>query len=295
MNNYKTKLTQEEEQQFLNWYKTVALTNNLDPNPDHPDHHYDYRGFWKNSSYQDRFAISLMGWDKHFPDTYKTPLHPTFSDQSIYSNEFMKGGHWNGDGFVDSEWTKSRDYTPTLDDLIDFIKSYEDFTPTVKPVNGQKLIGYGFADADLIAKGVISKQESDKIIENKVKVIESELSKKVPNWNLLNRGAQLAMIDIAYNGNGPKTIYAQSPNLMKLLESGEFTPQQIASHLNHSQTAKGWLGVRSAARRAMTTGYYHWNSPNKDVLGRHINPSIKTDVDSERSPYLSFKNGGKYS
>lgn len=292
MNNYKTKLTQEEEQQFLNWYKTVALTNNLDPNPDHPDHHYDYRGFWKNSSDQDRFATSLMGWNKHFPDTYKTPLHPTFSDQSIYSNEFMKGGHWNGDEFVDSEWTKSRDYTPTLDDLIDFIKSYEDFSPKVYPLNGQKLIGYGFADADLIAKGTITKQESDQIIKNKVKNIESELAKKVPNWNLLNRGTQLALIDIAYNGKGPKTIYIQSPNLMKLLESGEFTPQQVANELDHSKNSNGWLGVRSAARRAMATGYYYWNSPNQDTLGRHVDPSAKSDVDSETSPYLSFKNGG---
>ena len=74
---------------------------------------------------------------------------------------------------------------------------------------------------------------------------------------MLNRGTQLAMIDVAYNGNGPKTIYAQSPNLMKLLESGNFTSQQIANELDHSKNSGGWLGVRSAARRAMATGYYY--------------------------------------
>jgi hypothetical protein len=56
---------------------------------------------------------------------------------------------------------------------------------------------------------------------------------------MLNRGTQLAMIDVAYNGNGPKTIYAQSPNLMKLLESGNFTSQQIANELDHSKNSGG--------------------------------------------------------
>ena len=289
---YKTKLTSQEEQQFLKWYKMVAMMNQLDPNPDHPDHHYDYRGFWKNSSEQDRLSMSLFVPDKHFPDTYKTPLHPTFSNESIYSNAFTPGGHWDGEIFVDSEWTKSRNYTPNLSDIESFIKSYENFKPHVYTVNGQKLIGYGFADASLIAKGSITRKEADRILSEKIKFIESELSKKVPNWNMLNRGTQLAMIDVAYNGNGPKTIYAQSPNLMKLLESGNFTSQQIANELDHSKNAGGWLGVRSAARRAMATGYYYWNSPNQDTLGRHVDPSLKSDVDSETSPYLSFKNGG---
>jgi hypothetical protein len=37
--------------------------------------------------------MSLFGPNKHFPDTYKTPLHPTFSNESIYSNDFTPGGY----------------------------------------------------------------------------------------------------------------------------------------------------------------------------------------------------------
>lgn len=37
----------------------------------------------------------------HFPDTWKKPNHPTFSDQSKYSKDAPNSaGHWNGDEFV---------------------------------------------------------------------------------------------------------------------------------------------------------------------------------------------------
>lgn len=45
---------------------------------------------------------------QHYPDTYKKPNHPTFSDESIYSTKETPGGHWghqNGkDVFYPSEW-----------------------------------------------------------------------------------------------------------------------------------------------------------------------------------------------
>jgi len=44
-----------------------------------------------------------------------------------------------------------------------------------------------------------------------------------------------------------------------LLKSGVTDGKQIASHLTHSKTAGGWLGVRSAARRAMARGEYNWD------------------------------------
>lgn len=45
---------------------------------------------------------------QHYPDTYKKPNHPTFSDESIYSTKETPGGHWgyqNGkEVFYPSEW-----------------------------------------------------------------------------------------------------------------------------------------------------------------------------------------------
>jgi hypothetical protein len=37
----------------------------------------------------------------HWPDTFKKPNHPTFSDQSIYAKQRPDlAGHWNGDNYV---------------------------------------------------------------------------------------------------------------------------------------------------------------------------------------------------
>jgi hypothetical protein len=40
-----------------------------------------------------------VGEEDHYPDTYKLPNHPTFSEQSIYSNADTQGGKWQeGEG-----------------------------------------------------------------------------------------------------------------------------------------------------------------------------------------------------
>ena len=66
----------------------------------------------QNRKYYDKYAKGreiehiqeFVGGDQHFTDEFKLPTHPTFSDESIYSNETTKGGHWNGDKFQPSEW-----------------------------------------------------------------------------------------------------------------------------------------------------------------------------------------------
>ena len=48
---------------------------------------YDMRGFWKSQGQMDSRG--------HAGDRFKKPNHPTFSDQSQYSNFAMPGGHWS--------------------------------------------------------------------------------------------------------------------------------------------------------------------------------------------------------
>lgn len=86
-----TPLTPAEEAQFRHWTVMNGLTD-----VDHPDSHYDYRGFWKST----QGATHPPGEQQHFPDTFKQHGHPTFSQESQYSAGPWDGGRWNGDHYV---------------------------------------------------------------------------------------------------------------------------------------------------------------------------------------------------
>lgn len=86
-----TVLTPEDESRFRQWIQANGITD-----LDHPDSHYDYRGFWKAT----QGASHPPGSELHFPDTFKQHGHPTFSVESQYSSGPNDGGHWVNDAFV---------------------------------------------------------------------------------------------------------------------------------------------------------------------------------------------------
>lgn len=81
---YETKLTPEEERAFQVWKARYAPHDSGDD--------YDLRGAFKAGLRPDPKT-------GHWPDTFKKPNHPTFSDQSIYA-KFGKPGHWIGETYI---------------------------------------------------------------------------------------------------------------------------------------------------------------------------------------------------
>lgn len=81
-NEYNTKLSAEEEKEFQKWAKEQGRERDL--------FDYDLRGAWKEMQ-----SGSMQEDDRgHLGDKYKKPNHPTFSNQSIYSNDQNIGGKW---------------------------------------------------------------------------------------------------------------------------------------------------------------------------------------------------------
>lgn len=68
----KTTLSSEEEKQFQKDYTTFATQMGLNPNPDDPQHYYNYRRLWKEEG---GFNPDKEG---HLPSKYKLPGHPTY-------------------------------------------------------------------------------------------------------------------------------------------------------------------------------------------------------------------------
>ena len=137
---YTTKLTDNEERQFQDWYRRVAKYKNLNPNPDAVGQDYDYRGYWKN---EDRETI-FDDKKGHFTDKYKQPTHPTFSNQSMYSNNITPGGEWiKGKGtflFKHNNYT-ARQAKRTHDYLMDTGEGYILGTDTIIPTSRKRMGG----------------------------------------------------------------------------------------------------------------------------------------------------------
>lgn len=110
---YDTKLDPAEEQQFKAWFAKNAPKGERGRD-------YDYRGAFKAGLSRD------VGKGDHFPDTFKKPNHPTFSNESQYAvgDDAAKAGSWNGDKYLTPAKTSERRD-------VDFIKS--GFNPNARP------------------------------------------------------------------------------------------------------------------------------------------------------------------
>jgi len=95
-NRYNTKLNPQQEQAFQAWAQKQG--------PRGSSYDYDMRGAFASGATQ-----SANG---HFPDTFKKPNHPTFSDQSQYSGvDGNEGGKWAKQS--DGSWS----FTPSASSL----------------------------------------------------------------------------------------------------------------------------------------------------------------------------------
>lgn len=85
---YTTPLPMVDEMKFQQWAKqnNVPLTND-----------YDMRGYWK--ALQAGNPIAVQAGNGHYPDVWKTPVHQSFSNESIYATP--NAPHWFGNKLVD--------------------------------------------------------------------------------------------------------------------------------------------------------------------------------------------------
>lgn len=88
MFGYTTPLHLLQEMAFRQWLKEGKNDPRQYFNPDQQNPDYDMRGFYKAQLENDpRAQSSVDPYDKrvHFTDPWKTPLHESFSDQSMWA------------------------------------------------------------------------------------------------------------------------------------------------------------------------------------------------------------------
>lgn len=105
---YLTELSDSEEAEFQQWVKKNKVPFDPSKTAD-----YDMRGFWRASVTGDpRAQTAVSEYDKqiHYPDTWKTPYHRTFSNESIYATKDAPS--WSGYKLIDYHGRVIADETP---------------------------------------------------------------------------------------------------------------------------------------------------------------------------------------
>lgn len=91
-----------------NYYDWIsAISSNLGISP--IDGTYDYRTYYNSVTPYERSLMRYAPQGTHFTDVGKRPSHPTFSNESKYSNSKTPGGNWDDNVFIPSMWQFGND------------------------------------------------------------------------------------------------------------------------------------------------------------------------------------------
>lgn len=136
---YITALPAEQEQGFQSWVKQNKIPFDPSPKAD-----YDMRGYYRDNVVGKGGVgtkVSQFDGKPHFPDTYKTPYHKTFSNESRYATQ--DAPRWQGDKLVGKDGKTVADETPGgakgktyLDDDGNPVGSMPPPPPTSGPIAG---------------------------------------------------------------------------------------------------------------------------------------------------------------
>lgn len=111
----------KDKQSFDDWAQKASKYKGIQIDGDPT---YDYKGWYNEDPNR---AYSLLNDDPsaHFDDRWKTPYHPTFSDQSMYSNAKHPGGTWGRYDYRDAYYAPMFSYT-NPGDRIAYLNMAED-------------------------------------------------------------------------------------------------------------------------------------------------------------------------
>jgi len=210
-NQFNTVLgSKQQERAFKIWKEKYA--------PEDSGMDYDLRGAFVTGFVPDE--------NGHWPDTFKKPNHPTYSDESIYAQlGYDKPGKWfpapankeypegavidknTGQYFMKGAKPETvspgavgtRSYMPLITEFEGLkTEAYYDETGKVWTI-GKGTTKY--PDGRPVKKGdKITTEEAEMMAENHIqeKVIP-RLEKSIPTWNKMNPNQQAAIISFAYN------------------------------------------------------------------------------------------------
>ena len=110
-----------DHDEFMNWYNEIRKIKPYLPKKPEESIDYDYKAFYTKRK-DDAIKMLTEPESAHFSDIGKKPSHPTFSNESMYSNSKTPGGEWIDHGGEKWEFKHSEHTMKNSDDTINYLK-----------------------------------------------------------------------------------------------------------------------------------------------------------------------------
>lgn len=272
---------------YYNWMSAVSSNLGISP----IDGTYDYRAYYNSVTPYERSLMRYAPQGTHFTDVGKRPNHPTFSNESKYSNSKTPGGNWNGDVFVPSIWQFGNDgngyrnwyMKDTGEGYFDgkrnvYPRSKKADGGWTKPVyptvgyNGSKRVRQYIAKAEGSDFAKQNRQFKGDAIGAKERELRNFMGKAYAH---LNEGQRDALLSYYYNLT-PSTFVKQYKGLRDRLINAQ-TEQEYNDTINAMKNSinVGWNnkklpGLRN--RRAVERSWFGYTNPAAQQL---VNDKVK--------------------
>lgn len=218
---YETQLTPDEEVKFQDWKKVNA--------PNDSGFDYDLRGAFKA-------GVTPDAKTGHWPDTYKKPNHPTFSDQSQYAKDRPDlAGHWDGETYYPAPYglNPPEGITKVLDEFKSQARGDPNAKIVITPEDLDTAIKVGLGVGPGLMAGV------------KSKALPRDMLYKAQNMELEGAHADDIWKETGF-GRGADNRWKYEINDRAAdmnMSAFEMTPASVKSMTTKASGPKGWSGI----------------------------------------------------
>lgn len=204
---------------------------------------YDYERFYNNNPI-DAQAILNGNRNVHFPDTYKFPTHPTFSNESVYSgkNGNVVGGSWTYNPKNLQHWTYKLSPSQVKNnwDVIRTLKYAADAENDgfmITDNKGRLPIINNTVEGGVLPEVIIKpKRKSNRVTYEDYEILKQKLSERQDNTNVYKEPV-ITPIKRVYGSVVPESLVQKKLEEQPIIQQDDYTQKAI----REAQNKRTWL------------------------------------------------------
>jgi len=279
---------------FQQW-KDRMKTKYPDIEMDNDKAGYNYEEYF-NNNYD--AAIRQLDNLQHFPDTYKLPNHPTFSNESIYSRGPMIGGNWINDSTFNPSIINRRYYPNTYREDRPYTEReiYNSFA-----TGGHLFQGGGHNDPNFVGGATALKKNYDYELEHLAEKypvtakgpwhdyeIHNPSPSQKAHWNELSRMYNRVAQRPDYQYLNPTNILEYAPGIGDAIDAGHSLYDLQQGNTGLGLAGLGMLALPNIVEKPLKLGKQLLKAPAQIIKNVRANRNIDSQNEVLEQVWKNF-------